>query len=265
MTKPTKLNVLLAKTDHLAASFKKGLSEYIKFMKDKQGAFRGEKKTYSPKDGTIDLPSERKNDLVITTVKEKLDYLVSSSEDYINALFAQEKTNASGIATAELIVDGISFGKFSSLELLRLKSLIEQSDFEGVYMNLPVRSDSEIWVKTSNEMYNGREIFETELVKGIKKTTTKESYILPDPTVSKDSAAYKPTVASKDTITDLGEYTYQKFSGEFTQRQKAEILQRRTKLLTATIEALKVANDVEAVDSELSASKLFNYLHTGTI
>jgi len=260
-----KLNVLLAKTDHLGSSFKKGLVEYIRFFKDKQGAFRGEKKTYSPKDGTIDLPTERKNELVTTTVSEKLDYLVESSSEYIDALFSQERTNASGLAKANLTVDGINFGDFTALELLRLKSLLEAGDFENVYANMPVRSDSEIWGKSSNEMYKDRDIFESELVKGTKKSTTKEQYILQDPNVNPDSPSYKPTVASKDTIIDLGDYTYQKFSGESTHRERADILKRRTKLLTAVIEALKVANDVEAVESPMTAKKLFGYLHNGKI
>lgn len=260
-----KLNTLLAKTDHLASSYKKGLTEYVKFFKDKQGAFRGEKKTYSPKDNTIDLPSERKNDLVITTVEEKLEYLVESSSDYIDALFSQEKTNALGAAKADLSVDGISFGTFSSLELLRLKSILETGDLEGVYTNLPVREDKETWNATKNEMYVGRDIVETEIVRGTKKSTTKENYILTDPNVDKNSTTYKPTVATKDTIIDLGDFSYQKFSGEATHRFRADILRRRTKLLTAVLEALKTANDVEALKSEMTAKKLFGFLHEGKI
>lgn len=268
MSKPVKLNVLLAKTDHLAASYKKGVVEYLKFFKDKQGAFKGERKTYAPKDNTIDLPSERKNELIVTTVNEKLDYLVEASAEYIDSLFAQERTNALGIAQVDLVVDGIKFGSYTSLELLRLKSILESNDLENMYANIPVRSDSEIWNPSKNEMYSSREgIFETELVKGVKKSTTKESYIIQDPNLDKlgDGTKYTPTVATKDTIIDLGDFTYQKFSGEYTHRERAEILRRRTKLLSAVIEALKEANDVESVPSDMTAKKLFGYLHTGAI
>lgn len=263
-----KLNVLLAKTDHLASSFKKGIVEYLKFFKDKQGSFKGEKKTYQPKDNTVDIPSERKNELIVTTVDEKLQYLVDTSKDYIDALFAQEKTNASGVKTVELIVDSVNFGKYTSLELLRLKSLLESGDLENMYSNIPVRSDSEIWTETKNEMYESRKgIYETELIKGVKKSTTKESYILSDPNIEKlgPDAKYTPQISTKDTIIDLGEFTYQKFSGEYTHRQKAEILKRRTKLLSSVIESLKEVNDVESVSSDMTAEKLFGYLHTGNI
>lgn len=92
----TKLNVLLATTDHLAASYKKLLEDYGRFFKTNQGSFKGEKKTYQPKDGTFDVPGNRGNKLVVTTVDEKLEYLQKNSKEYINALFSQEKTNASG-------------------------------------------------------------------------------------------------------------------------------------------------------------------------
>lgn len=263
----TKLNTLLAKTDHLASSFKKGISEYIIFFKNNQSSFKGEKRTYTPKDGTIDIPSKRSNVVITTTVDEKLQYLVESSKDYINALFSQEKTNASGVAKATLIVDEINFGEYTSLELLRLKNILENGDFENLYKTIPVRSDSEIWNESKNEMYVSRKgIFETEQVKGVEKSTTKEQYILPDPNVTKDNGAkYTPQVASKDTIIELGDYTHQRFTGEYTHRQRAEILQRRTKLLTAVVEALKVSNDVEALESDLTANKLFGYLHNGKI
>jgi hypothetical protein len=264
-----KLNVLLAKTDHLSASYKKGITEYVKFFKDKQAAFKGEKKTYTPAEGTIDVPANRKNELVVTTVDEKLEYLVESSTDYINAKFSQEATNSSGLAVADLTVDGIVIASnLTSLELLSLKTLLENGDLESMYASIPVRSDAEIWSLTSNEMYASRAgIFETELVNSTNKTTTKTNYILPDPNIAAlaENGKYTPSIAQTDVVQILGEQTLQRFSGEYTHRQRAEILKNRTKLLTATIEALKIANDTEAKTSTLTATTIFGFLHTGKI
>lgn len=261
-----KLNVLLAKTDHLASVFKKGLEDYVKFFKASQGAFKGEKKTYEPKPNTIDLPNERVNRLVVTTVDEKLDYLQENAREYIDALFSQEKTNATGLAKAKLTVEGISFGEFTSMELLRLKSLLESGTLRDMYENIPVRNDDEIWVKSENDMYTGRTIFESSKREGVQKSTMKESYILPDPNIDKvEGGKYTPQIATKDTVIELGDYTFQKFSGEYSHTERAAILGRRSKLLTAVIEALKVANDVEAVPSEMTSDKLFNYLHKGKL
>lgn len=266
-TQTPKLNVLLAKTDALAPSFKKNILEYKSFFKDKQSTFRGEKKTYDPKPETIDVPTERGNVLVTTTVQEKLDWFVDNSKDYIDALFSQEATNASGLVKAPLIVDSINFGTFSSLELLRLKGLLENGDMEQMYATIPVRSDAELWATTTNEMYNGREVFESPQNTGQKKSGVKETYILQDPNLKnlKDDSKYTPQTAVRDITMILGDFTQQKFTGEWSQKQRAEVLQRRTKLLTAVIEALKMSNEAEIVPSEMTSSKLFGYLHTGNI
>lgn len=263
----TKLNILLAKTDHLANSYKSSIKDYIQFFKDKQSAFKGEKKTYEAKPGTIDIPSERGNKMVVTTVSEKLDWLKETNTEFINSLFSQEATNAAGVAKASLTVDGVEFGEFSSLELLRLKSILENGELEQMYSNIPVRGDDEEWDSTSEDQYKGRQIFEGKKQSGIRKSITKESYIISDPNIKelKDSSSYKPQVASKDTVTELGEYTYQKFSGEWSHRERAELLRRRTKLLSAVIEALKVSNEADVVESKMTADKLFGYLHSGKI
>lgn len=260
-----KLNILLAITDEEQKVYKNLVTDYIKFFKGSQGAFRGEKKTYTPKEGTVDEPTKRNLVVVQTTVDEKLEWYEETASKYINALFSQEKTNASGVSKAELVVDGVVWGEFTSLELLRLKSLVDNGNVLELYSNVPVRSDGEIWNATQEEIYEGRDVFQTPVVSSIVKTTTKESYILADPNIAllKDASAYKPSIATKDTIVELGDATSQKFSGEWSQRQRAEVLKRRQTLITAVTEALKKANEAEAVASELTAQKIFGYLHTG--
>lgn len=256
-----KLNVLLGKTDHLSANFNGMLKNFIGFFKNKQGAFLGERRTYTPKEGTVDEPGKRKNALVQTTVKEKFDWFKENSEEYIDALFSVEATNASGTARAELVVDGKSWGEYTSLELLRLKSLLENNQLRGMFEEIPVRSDSEIWEPNTSEQYEGRAIFQTTLLTGVEKTTEKESYILEDPNIAKiDAKTYSPQLGQKHTVKELGDYTHQRFSGQITQREKAGMLKRRSALITATIEALKKCNEAEVVQSELNSKKLLGYL-----
>lgn len=255
-----KLNVLLGKTDYLSSTYAGMLKNFINFFKNKQGAFHGERKTYTANAETVDEPTKRRNALVQTTVVEKLNWFKENSTDYIDALFAVEATNASGTAIAELMVDDKSWGKLTSLELLRLKSLIENNDLKGMLENIPVRSDGQIWEDNTTEQYRGRTIFQTPILKGMEKTTVKESYILKDPNIDKNSTVYVPQIAYKTTVMELGEYTHQKFSGEITQREKANILKRRSSLLTSVIISLKECNNVEVVKSELNSNKIFSYL-----
>ena len=258
-----KLNVLLAKTDSLAPQYKGMVQDFSRFFSKSQGAFIGEKRTYEANEGTVDDPSKRGNHLVQTTVGTKLGWFQENAKEYIDSLFAQEATNASGDAKAELTVEGTSWGTFSSLELLRLKSVVENNSLHGMLEAIPVRSDAQEWSISNNEMYKGKAIFETPLLEGTNMTTTKEDKILKDPNVGKDSPNYTPTVTTITTSMELGKYSMQKFSGEWTQRERAEALQRRGKLVTAIIEALKRCNEVEVVESELNSDKIFGYLFNG--
>jgi hypothetical protein len=265
MKKVLKLNVLLALTDNLRATYKGMVVDYSKFFSKSQGAFRGEKKTYEPRQGTVDDPSKRALTPVATTVGEKFDYFIDSVSEFVDALFSQERTNATGLAEAELIVDGISWGKLTSLELLRLKSILESADLgnlENMLSNIPVRSDSEVWNKSKED---DRALFETDILKGVNKTTIKEPMIVKDPNLDgKDvPVGYQPPVVYRDEILELGDYTHQKFSGEWSQRERALSLKRRTILLTAIVKALKEANDVPATESTLTADRIFGYLFFG--
>lgn len=253
-----KLNTLLGITDHLAKSFKNNLLNYIKQFKAMQGAFKGVKKTYAPKDGMMDDTTKRGNDLVVTTVDEKLKWLTENSSKYINALFSQEATNASGTAKAPLMVLGQNWGEYSALELLRLKSFLDTPDFVGMYATLPVRADNKEWEPCTDNQYTGRAIFQTPMQRSVSKS------ILQDPNISGAAPSYKATTAVRDTVIEIGDATFQEFSGEILHRERAEMLLRIDQLRTAVIEALKVANDVVAVESNLTADKLFNFIHVGS-
>jgi len=259
-----KLNILLAVTDALRIKYKNMVNDYTKFFKDSGGAFIGAKHTYEAKPDTIDDPARRGIKRVVTTVDEKFDYFIAESKEFIDALFAQERTNAMGFANADLVVDGVVWGNFSSLELLRLKSLIEASDLgnlEQMLSRIPVRKEDVNWHECTEPEYEERAIFQSPLVTGTAKTTIKEQYILADPNVQSGNAkTYTPQIGIKTTTQELGDYTTQTFSGEWTHKQRALTLKRRNTLLLAVTKALKECNEVEAAISGMDAERIFNYL-----
>jgi len=262
-----KLHVLLAMTDTLRVKFKNMVADHIKFYSKSQGAFLGVKNTYVAKDGMIDDPSKKKFVKVITTVDEKIDYFIQEASPFIAGVFSQEKTNASGLAKAELMVDGKSWGTFSSLELLRLKSLIEGKEFgnfEELLASIPVRSDAEVWEKCDKEEYKDRAVWQKPIQSGVTRTSTKEEYILEDPNISKiNSSNYTPKVSSRTIPIEVGDYTMQDFSGEWSQRERAYALKRRGDLLVAVTAALKMANDCEVLESTLTSEQIFGYIFKG--
>lgn len=258
----TKMNALLAVADTQAKPFLAMMKDYVGFFGKKQGSFQGEKRTYDAKEGTVDEPGNRSNVLVSTTVNEKLNYFIKESNKYIDSQFGIEATNASGDAKAELIVGDKSWGVLSSLELLRLKGLLEKGDFVQMIENIPVRSDSEEWSRTENEQYKDRMIYESPLLEGVTKTTVKEHYILPDPNIKhlKNAGDYTPQVGTKNETMELGNYTHQRFSGMISHRERAKMLSKRGELLTAVIETLKSCNEVGSIQSNLTAERIFGHI-----
>lgn len=260
-----KMNTLLAKADHASASFARLVADYATFFKTKQGMFRGEKKTFVPRDGYFEDSSKMGTTTVATTVDEKFDWFNRQFANYLNDIFSIESTNSKGAKKVELVVEGRSFGYLTALDLMRLKNLLTNKDLEAVFVNIPVRSDSEVWHPTKDADYAGRAIFETERLSGVTRTTEKEEVILKDPNIDPSHlpSNYNARTTVKTRTVETGDYTMQKFTGEWTQRQRAELLRRRSVLLEAVITALKEVNDGEAESPNLNVDGFIDYLYKG--
>lgn len=260
-----KMNTMLAKVEHGTSSFNRMVGDYFAFFKGKQGAFAGIKKTHIPREGYIEDKSCIANTKVITTVGEKLDWLEQQAIPFLRDLFSVEATNSKGAKKVELVVDGISFGYLTALDLMRLKTLLTKKEWVDMYENIPVRSDAEVWEECTDPEYAGREIFQTPMLKGITRTTESEEVILKDPNINPDKlpANYNARTTIKKKTVETGDYTLQNFTGAWTQRQKAELLRRRSQLLTAVIEALKEVNDTESEKPNLDVQKLIGFIHNG--
>lgn len=265
MAKVEKMNVVLAKVDHSASVYAKEVNEYAQYFKNAQGAFRGEKKTYIPREGYPDDPTKKGVTAVQTTVSEQLDWFKNIATNYLNEVFSVEATNSMGARKVELVVDGHSFGELTALDLMRLKSILTSKELVTMYERIPVYSDSEIWKPTNNAEYGNREILENELVKGVSRTTETTEEILRDPNIDPANipANYRAAIVQRKTTVEVGDYTHQKFTGEWSQKQRADLLNRRSKLLKAVIAALKEVNDQEVVEPNIDANALLDYIHYG--
>lgn len=260
-----KMNTLLAKVEHGSSRFSKMIGDYLAFFKGKQGAFAGIKKTHVPREGYTEDKSCIANTKVITTVGEKLEWFEQQSIPFLKELFAVEATNSKGANTVELVVDGISFGNLTALDLMRLKTLLTKKEWVEMYENIPVRSDAEVWEPCTDSEYEGREIFQTPMLKGVTRTTESEEVILKDPNINPDKLPtnYNARTTIKKKVVETGDYTLQNFTGGWTQRQKAELLRRRSQLLAAVVEALKEVNDTVSEKPNLNVETLVNFLHHG--
>lgn len=252
-----KLSVLLGLRDKVETNWKNMTDDMFKKFKNHQGLFQGVRQTYAPLEGYADEPGKRGFVNISSTVPEQLDWMDKHSRDFMDVVFSIEKTNASGNVKAELIVEGKSWGEYTSLELLRLKTTLDNPKFKELYNEIPVRTQTDLWKESDDEAFTGRKVYETEIEEGFAKTTIKESYILQDPHPDKARA---PQIGEKSNQVNIGKYSVQKFSGALSLAQRANMQVRFNNLYKAVIEALENANDVEIQESDLGG-KILDYIH----
>jgi len=257
-----KLNQVLAETENGANTVKQALTSYIGFFKNSQGAFVGERTTVEPIPGASVQPTTKENNKqVVTTVNEKLEWLNPQLLHYLKSSLDMERTNASGTIKANLIVEGEDWGEYSSLELLRLKSFVTNAKLKDMITNIPVRSDAVDFTPTDLEQYKEREISQTE-TRDFNDTTTKvEQYIIKNPDIGKgDGYNPDPVIGTRKEQEILAKCTYTKFSGEWTQRERATSLRKLQLLRDAIIDALQRANANEVIESAFDGEKLLQYI-----
>ena len=260
-----KMNTLLAKVDHSQAVFNKEVTAYAGLFRNKQGMFRGERKTYAAREGYQEDATKQGTTAVQSTVNEQFDWFTDKvAMNYLTEQFSVEATNSIGAKKVPLIVDGVKLGELTALDLMRLKSILTSAPLDTMYERIPVRSDSEVWTKADGD-YANREVYCTPMLKGVTRTTESEEVILKDPNLDPAHlpANYNAKTTVKKKTVEIGDYTMQKFSGEWTQTQKAQLLDRKSRLLNAVIAALKDVNDIEAAPSNLDVKALLNYIHKG--
>lgn len=261
-----KMNTLLAMAEHSASTFRKEIADYTGIFKNKQGFFRGRKSTFVPRDGFADDPTKQGTTMVQSTVDEQFDWFISKiARKYLTEQFSIEATNSFGAQKVELVVDGKSYGFLTALELMRLKSLLTDSALDEMLKNIPVRSDAEVWTKSNCAEYANREVYETPMLKGVTRTTEKKEEILKDPNIDPEHipSAYRAQVSVKNVTVETGDYTSQNFSGEWTQTQKAALLDRKSKMLGAVIAALKEVNAMESEETNLDVDGFLGYIFKG--
>lgn len=251
-----KQSVLLGLREKLEKTFSGMLDDFIGKFKNKQGIFQGWNKTYEALDGYADEPTKRSFQKVSGTVKEQLDWFKQYTVDYFTTVLSIEKTNSTGIKS-ELVVNGNSWGEYSVLELLRLKSIMD-GKLKVIIGELPIRDEKVIWNKTKKDYYGSRDVWETPVADGFIKTTLKRTEIVNDQHI-KDAPNRPPVAVQIETQVNIGRFTEQRFSGEITMLERAEILAKYDQLYIGIIEALENANSIESVESDLG-KKFIEYI-----
>lgn len=251
-----KLSVALGLRDRLEKSQANMFDDMLQKFKSNQGLFKGQRNTYEALEGYADDSTKRNYTHVSSTVDEQLAWLKTHSMDYLENVLSVEKTNSTGVK-AILVVDGKEWGEYSTLELLRMKSILD-GKFKAILHDLPVRKDTVIWTKSNDPNFEGREVYETPLEKGFARTTKKSMEIINDPHI-KDAPGRPPIPQNIEKVENIGQMSHQDFSGEYTLKQRADLMVKQEKLYLGIIEALAKANETEVQLSDLG-QKALDYL-----
>lgn len=251
-----KLSTLLGLREKLEKDYNNLIADMLQKFTNNQGIFGGFHNTYTALEGFADDDSKRGFQNVESTVQDQLDWTKKHMEDYLTTVLTIEKTNAQNI-TAELFVDGKSWGTYSTLELLRLKGVMD-GKLGTVLDKIPVRSEKKIWNKTEKPEFAGREVWETPVDEGYNKTTRKDTVIVQDPHIH-DTPGRPPITKEVSEQVNVGKYTKQEFSGGITKLERAKYIVKHNNILKGIIAALEDANNVDATPSDLGG-KVLNYL-----
>jgi hypothetical protein len=226
---------------------KKVLEEAKDTFGTKQSHFDGHERTYHPDSADGDMIDNEYKE-VVTTVKQKVDYVSKMLIKSINVVLSKEETNASGAAHADLIVGEENFGSLSATALLYLeKSLAE---IRRIYEGLPTLVPGKSWhYNTDLQLY---ETEQTVTYRNIKEIVP----LMLAPATDKHPAQVKETSQTKK----VGEYHETHRSGRIFPKVKSEVLDRIDSLIKAVKLTRERANTAEVKEIKL-AEQLFNYIN----
>lgn len=243
------LHALIAYEQDLAQQSKAILDEAANTFLKKQDHFDGIQKSYSPfTEGGEQIPTETKE--VVTTVEEKLAYTHKAVIKAINATLSKEETNASGVAKAALIVDGVNFGEFSATSFISLERSLTR--IRDLYKDIPTLDPTKTWTKKDS---TGKVLYETE--PEVKFRTNKKQTPLVLYAATDKHPAQVQIITTDEQV---GKYDTVYRSGRLTPLEKSKLLEKIDNLIVAVKKAREKANQADVVSVEVGG-KIFDYIH----
>jgi hypothetical protein len=247
----SKLHELLAVEADLKGVSDKVISEAIVTFTKKTDHFQGFTKRYEPyRDGLEHfLPSESKE--LVTTVKDKLDYVVDHIARYLNAVAQKERTNQA--AKADIVVDGITIAQhIPATFLLGMESKLK--DIRKVFESIPTLSPGIRWEEDTQK---GKGVFVAPITERLRTEKKMKPVVLYEAT-DKHPAQVKES--TEDVA--IGKYVQTDWSSMLSPADKSVLIGRVDKLTQAIKRARQRANEQEVIDIQV-ATDLFDYILKG--
>lgn len=244
-----KLHEILALEQDRKNKANQSIGESKKTFSKNFMAFDGMIKKYiSTEEDAEQIPDESKE--MVSTVKRTLNETLEPVIVAMDATLSKEETNASGVAQAELVVDGKNFGKFSATTLLALEAhLVKVLD---LYKAIPILDTSRKWYfDEQNDFYRTNE--------EVKFRTIKRPKVI----VKYEATEKHPAQTELLNIDfQVGKYETTYFSGRITPIQKNRLVNKLEKLIESVKIARAKANNVEVKNIHIGKD-IFDFIHKG--
>lgn len=240
MVKAAVLHELLAVEGDLEGVCKRVLDETKHTLGTKEDHFFGFNRKFEAFDSEDQTKYPEESKELVTTVGDKLAYMMGHVVRYYDAIAQKEATNQ--VAKADLVVGGTTLATGLPATLLlgletRLKSL------RGVLDNIPTLAPGVSWQLDENR---GKGVYIAPPEEKLKSEKTVKHKI-----VAEATKEHPAQVVEYPETKNVGKYTRLIWSGMMTPLEKSAILGRIDKLIRAAKQARQRANTTEVVKLEI--------------
>lgn len=242
------LHELLAIKDGTKGTYSTMYQELMSVLNSEK--LDGMVKTYQPaKEDGEKFPADIK--VVVTTVKDKINYTKESMIKYIDILCTISETNR--LANAPLVIDNKEIGKFSPTTLLEIEKFL--ISLRMIYSKIPTLDTSKEWKLSNNEenIYITNPIVAARV---IDKTDWK--VIVPA------SDKHAADVRQVDIRDYTGDWTTIHKTGRIPVGNKAILMRRIDILLNAVRAARALANRQELEEISIG-EEIFDFINNGVL
>jgi len=235
-----KLHETLAVEAELSNTDKKLRQESIKTF-GKESLFLGQIRHLVMFDDEQKFNNTTDRQELTSTVDENLEYLFPHIARHWDVVAQKDATNQS--AKGDIVINGKTlFAGLSVTTLLGLETKL--SELRKVFEAIPTLAPGILWVE-DDQNRNG--VYVTEHKENSFKTEKDMQFKEASPATKEHPAQ----VAQLQTTTNVGEYEVTKWSGMYSPKRKAEVLDRLDILRNAIKKARMRANNVDIVDVQI--------------
>lgn len=242
------LHELLAAEKDIVGKATKIINEGRETFSKRQDHFTGFVKRYEAILEELKVKEEEQTERreLVTTVYEKLEYVLDAVKDVIDARYQKDMTNLQ--AKADIVLDGVILASnVPAITLLALEDMLH--NVRGVFDAIPTLEPGTKWVAADDIRPNAKKA-EHDDVKISTKKITKHNVVVP--ATDRHPAQVQPETydipAAKIITTN--------YSGRISPTEKMLLMNRLEKLAIAVKKARARANEAQVVEASIAADLL---------